>query len=105
MSLKVRVHRFDPAMEQAAHFETFHIPIPSGEKWTALDALDYIHLNLDSSLSYYRHSACNRGVCARCVAQINGKAVLLCEYIIPLDGQIVLEPPPGKKVVKDLVGK
>ena len=105
MSLKVRVHRFDPSKEQAAHFETFHVPIPFGEKWSVLDALDYIHFHLDSSLSYYRHSSCNRGVCARCVAQINGKASLLCEYIVPADGEILLEPPPGKKVAKDLVGK
>ena len=105
MALMARVLRFDPSVDQAAYFETFNIPISGEEKWTVLDVLDYIQLHLDGSLSYYRHSACNRGVCARCVARINGKVGLVCEYIVPVAGELVLEPPPGKSVVKDLVGK
>ena len=105
MALTARVSRFDPSVDRAAYFETFNIPIPAEEKWTGLDVLDYIQLHLDGSLSYYRHSACNRGVCSRCVAKINGKVGLVCEYIVPVEGELVLEPPPGKSVVKDLVGK
>ena len=105
MALTARLSRFDPSVDRAAYFETFNIPIPAEEKWTVLDVLDYIQLHLDGSLSYYRHSACNRGVCSRCVARINGKVGLVCEYIVPVDGELVLEPPPGKSVVKDLIGK
>ena len=105
MALTARVLRFDPSVDRAAYFETFNIPIPVEEKWTVLDVLDYIQLHLDGSLSYYRHSACNRGVCSRCFARINGKLGLVCEYIVPMEGELVLEPPPGKSVVKDLVGK
>ena len=105
MALTARVLRFDPSVDRAAYFETFKIPISAEEKWTVLDVLDFIQLHLDGSLSYYRHSACNRGVCSRCVARINGKVGLVCEYIVPVEGELVLEPPPGKSVVKDLVGK
>lgn len=105
MALTARVSRFDPSVDREAYFETFNIPIPTEEKWTVLDVLDYIQLHLDGSLSYYRHSACNRGVCSRCVARINGKVGLVCEHIVPVEGELVLEPPPGKSVVKDLVGK
>jgi succinate dehydrogenase/fumarate reductase-like Fe-S protein len=105
MTLVVKVRRYDPAVDQSAYFDTFEVPIAPQGQWTVLDVLDYIHFHLDSSLSYYRHSACNRGVCARCAAQINGKAGLVCEYIVPLEGELVLEPAPGKSIVKDLVGK
>lgn len=105
MALTARVSRFDPSVDRTAYFEAFEIPIPPEGKWTVLDVLDYIHLYLDGSLSYYRHSACNRGVCSRCIARINGKLGLVCEYIVPVEGELVLEPPPGKSVVKDLVGK
>jgi succinate dehydrogenase/fumarate reductase-like Fe-S protein len=101
----VRVLRFDPSVDRAAYFETFNIPIPTEEKWTVLDVLDYIQLHLDGSLSYYRHSACNRGVCTRCVAHINGNTRLVCQYVVPAEGEVVLEPPPGKSVIKDLIGK
>ena len=79
--------------------------MPPDDVWTAVDVLDYIHYHLDSSLSYYRHSACYRGICVRCVAQINGKAGLLCQTIVPAQGELTLEPVKRKTVVKDLVAK
>jgi succinate dehydrogenase/fumarate reductase-like Fe-S protein len=103
MELTVRLSRFDPSIDQTAYFQTFHLSVPLEEKWTALDILDYIHLHLDSSVSYHRHSTCNRGVCARCAVWINGRTGLLCEYIVPADGELVLEPIPWKTNVKDLV--
>lgn len=105
MALTVRVSRFDPSLDQTVYFDTFQVPVPPENKWTALDVLDYIHLHLDGSLSYYRHSACNRGICARCTAKINGKVRPLCQHIVPREGEVVLEPVPGKSIVKDLVGR
>ncbi|RLB90274.1 MAG: succinate dehydrogenase [Deltaproteobacteria bacterium] len=104
MAFVVKVSRFDPSVDRAVYLETFRIPLPAESKWTAMDVLDYIHLHLDSSLSYCRHSACNRGICARCAARINGRTRLLCEYIVPAQGEVLLEPVQGKTVVKDLVG-
>jgi succinate dehydrogenase/fumarate reductase-like Fe-S protein len=105
MALTARVLRFDPSVDREAYFETFNIPIPPEEKWTVLDVLDYIQLHQDGSLSYYRHSACNRGVCMRCLAYINGNTRLVCQYIVPTEGELVVEPPPGKSVIKDLVAR
>ena len=103
MAVIARVTRYDPSVDEAPYAETFEVPVLAEGKWTALDILDYIRLYLDSSLSYYRHSTCNRGICARCAAQINGKTRLLCEYIVPANGMLVLAPIPGKNIVKDLV--
>ena len=99
----VRVSRFDPSVDQAAHLDTLQVPVPPNEKWTVMDVLDYIRLHLDGSLSYYRHSACDHGICGRCVARVNGKARLICQHIVPEQGELVIEPLANKTVVKDLV--
>jgi succinate dehydrogenase / fumarate reductase iron-sulfur subunit len=103
MALTVKIRRFDPSVDQTAHFAVFEVSLFANAEWTALDVLDYIHFHIDSSLSYYRHSTCKRGICARCAAFINGKTRLLCEYSVPTQGELVLEPVPGKDIVKDLV--
>ena len=103
MALRVKVSRFDPSVDRVSYYDTFNVAIPVDGKWTALDLLDYILLHLDSSLSYRRHSACNRGICAGCAVQINGRARLLCEYVVPVQGEVVIEPLKRKPLVKDLV--
>lgn len=42
-----------------------------------LNALEYIHAHLDSSVAY--RSSCRRGVCGGCRMLIDGKARLACE--------------------------
>jgi len=104
MALKVKVKRYDPSVESSAHFDEFEVPVPEGEKWTVMDVLDYVHENIDSSLSYYRHSICDRGICARCATRVNGKPRLICQYISPTEGELILEPVK-ENVVKDLVSR
>ena len=103
MPVKVSVSRFDPLVDQNPYFDTFHVPVPDKEAWTVSNILDYIQEHLDRSLSYYRHSACNRGICMRCIAKVNGRARLLCKHVVSDDGDIVLEPLEGKEVIKDLL--
>ncbi|MFC1869232.1 2Fe-2S iron-sulfur cluster-binding protein [Thermodesulfobacteriota bacterium] len=103
MAVKVRVSRFDPLVDQTPYFETFDVPVTDKEAWTVSNILDYIQEHLDSSLSYYRHSACNRGICMRCIAKVNGRARLLCKHVVSDESDIVLEPIEGREVTKDLV--
>ena len=80
----------------------YQVPAFSADT-TIMDVLDYIYSNLDHSLAYYRHSACNQGICARCTVKLNGKTVLACATQIPENAEsIVLEPGAGP-VVRDLV--
>ena len=74
---------------------------PADGTWTIMDVLDYIALHLDPSLAYYKHSACNQGICARCMLKVNGKTALACTCR-PEGDDLSLEPRAGS-VVRDLV--
>lgn len=104
--MKVRVYRFDPELVAQGRFDEFEVPVPTGEdSWSVMDVLDYISLELDPSLAYYRHSACNHGICGRCVLQVNGKTRLACLHIVDPGQPLVLEPAAKRQRVRDLVTK
>ena len=100
-TVNITVHRYDPAVDNEGRQETFAVPLIEG--MSAMDALDYIYENLDGSLAYYDHAACNQGICRRCLAQIDGKPGLLCQTLVREN--MTLEPLPGFDVVRDLVTK
>lgn len=97
--IKVRIFRFTPSEDREPYYQKYEVPIVSG--MSVIDILDYIYDNLDSTLAYYSHSACHRGVCGRCTLTINGKPSLACQTIISEDATI--EPLPKFKVIRDLV--
>jgi succinate dehydrogenase / fumarate reductase iron-sulfur subunit len=101
--LQVKVHRYDPSARSSAHFDTFAVPVPKGAQWTVMDVLEYIRINLDSSIGYYAHSICDHGVCARCTLRVNGENRLACITEVPEGGETVLEPLAKRTVIKDLV--
>ncbi|MGC8663626.1 MAG: 2Fe-2S iron-sulfur cluster-binding protein [Thermoplasmata archaeon] len=77
--------------------------IPRRDVETILDALDYIRHNLDSSLGYYSHQACGKGMCGTCTVKANGKPVLACQTKI--EDKMIIEPVNKNKIVVDLVSK
>ncbi len=99
--IKVKVFRFDPAMDREPAYKSYEVPWREG--MSAMNALDYIYQNLDSTLAYYDHAGCDLGICARCAGKINGKPGLLCQTAI--SGDITLDPLNVNKVIKDLVVK
>ena len=101
--LTAKVYRFDPDDTGTPRFDSFHVPVPSGGRWTVMDVLEYIRRNLDSSLSYYSHSTCDHGMCARCTLKVDGRACLACVTLVPDEGELVLEPLTFERTVKDLV--
>lgn len=97
--INVKIYRYDAAQDSAPHYDTFQVPWEPG--MSAMDVLDYVYQNLDSTVAYYDHAGCALGICARCAGKINGKSGLLCQTLV--EGDLVLEPASEKRVVKDLV--
>lgn len=101
--MKVKIFRFNPNIDKEAYFEIFEVPIYGNDTWTVMDVLDYILRNYDCSLSYYRHSICNHGICGRCLIKVNGKVCLACIHKVSNNDDLLIEPVPNKKIIKDLV--
>lgn len=98
-NVRVTISRFDPGVDGEPHYQTYEVPLVEG--MSVLEALDYIYENLDGSLAYYTHAACRQGICRRCTLRINGKPSLMCQT--PVEGDVLVEPPPKFEVVRDLV--
>ena len=97
--ITARVYRLDPSADKESHYQEYEVPFEDG--MSAMDVLDYIYQNLDSTLAYYDHAGCALGICARCTGRINGKAGLFCQ--VPVAGDVTLEPAAPSRVLKDLV--
>lgn len=98
-NIKVTVYRFDTFIDEQPYYQTYEVPVVKG--MSVLEVLDYIYENLDGSLAYYDHAACQQGICRRCTLSINGKPSLMCQTLV--EGDITLEPPSKFEVVRDLV--
>jgi succinate dehydrogenase/fumarate reductase-like Fe-S protein len=94
-----RLDPLDPSVEEEPRYQEYQVPFEEG--MSAMDVLDYIYQNLDSTLAYYDHAGCALGICARCTCRINGKAGLFCQ--VPVSGDLTLEPISPSRVIKDLV--
>ena len=96
-----KVYRFNPEVDKEAHYDTFEVEVKPEDHMTLMNLLQHIAENMDSSLSFYMHSACGQGICGRCAVRVNGKVKLACNTV--LTGEDVVLEPAGKQVVKDLV--
>lgn len=103
MNIEVQIARSCPEDGGAPYRQVYHVPVPEGVGWTAMDLLDYIQRHVDGSLGYFRHSACGRGLCRCCAARINGNVGYLCAHIIKDDRLLVLEPISEARRIRDLV--
>ncbi len=97
--ISVKIYRYDAAQDRPPHYDTYQVPWEPG--MSAMDLLDYIYQNLDSTVAYYDHAGCALGICARCAGKVNGKSGLLCQTMV--EGDVVLDPASESRVVKDLV--
>ena len=60
-NINVKVFRYDPIGDKEPYYQDFEVPFVEG--MSAMDALDYIYQNLDSTLAYYDHAGCSLGIC------------------------------------------
>ncbi len=97
----ISIYRYDPETDSEGTFKSYDVNTDPG--MSVMDILDFIHFNIDPSLSYYSHSACLHGICNRCFVRVNGKNVLACETLVPRNGDIIIEPTSRERVLKDLV--
>jgi len=96
-TVKIKVFRFDPSVDQKPYYDEFNVPYDKEE--TILGALHYIKENFDPSLAY--RDSCETGCCAICSVRINGKVGLACKVKM-LGEDTVLEPVKKDKVLRDL---
>lgn len=97
--IHVKLFRFDPLTDEEPRYQSYQVPLERG--MSAMTALDYIYQNLDGTIAYYDHAACDLGVCGRCVGRVNGEPGLFCQTV--LQGDVTLEPISKERVLKDLV--
>ncbi|HZD81132.1 MAG TPA: 2Fe-2S iron-sulfur cluster-binding protein [Actinomycetota bacterium] len=96
---RFRVFRFKRG-DAEPHFDTFDVPIE--HRTTVFEALRWIQLNRDPSLSL-RHS-CLHASCGTCGLQVNGREALACvTFVRDLGHQITVEPIANIPVLTDLV--
>jgi succinate dehydrogenase/fumarate reductase iron-sulfur protein len=97
----LRVHRSERGDgEGEGHFDEFDVPVGAGQ--TVLDALRWIQLHHDPSLSL-RHS-CFHASCGTCGMRINGQEQLACVCeLADLGDEICVEPLANLPTVSDVV--
>ncbi len=98
--MEIKLYRFDPAADAESHFDSFDVPVK--QNWTVMDVLDYISENLDSTIAYFKHGACDHGICGRCALRVNGKVKLACSTEIA-EEEVLEIMPMNNNVLRDLV--
>lgn len=93
--VKVRVRRYDAERSWEQEYEVGYTP-----PVTVLDLLRAIADEQDPTLAF-RHS-CGMGKCGSCGISVNGEPTLSCQRLVEED-EILLEPLPNFRVVKDLI--
>lgn len=97
--VKIKAFRFDPAVDQEPHYDTFEVETQTG--FSVYNGLEYITEYLDPTFAYY--ASCRIGNCMGCLARVNGKVVRTCTEMLTDD--ITIEPVHTHKVLRDLVMK
>jgi len=100
MDVQLRILRFDPERDAAAHWEEYSVPADPSDR--VLDLLHQVKWYQDGTLTFRR--SCAHGVCGSDAMLINGRNRLACEVLVKDAGtQISVEPVRGTQVVKDLL--
>lgn len=95
--LRVRIRRFDPAVDTAPRFEPFEVP--AKPLMRIIDVLDYIHENLQVDIGY--RWLCTSKKCGTCAVKVNGTPKLACwDEALP---DMTIEPLDNVPVERDLV--
>jgi NAD-dependent dihydropyrimidine dehydrogenase PreA subunit len=95
---KVKVFRFDPAIDKEPRYEIYKVPY---EELNVLGVLHYIREHYDSTLAFRfgceGYQPCK---CGACLVLINGKPGLSCQIIAKKE--MIIEPHPKYEIIKDL---
>lgn len=94
----LRVHRGGAG--EPPRYDEFAVPFEEGA--TVLDALLWVRAHRDPSLAI-RYSCINANVCKECTMAIDGRVAYACTTRLTEGPPMVLDPLPGKRVLRDLV--
>ncbi|HEX7608323.1 MAG TPA: 2Fe-2S iron-sulfur cluster-binding protein [Candidatus Cryosericum sp.] len=97
----LEVLRQDASLGIKPHFDIFKVPVEEENKTTVLEALEYVLMNLDSSLSFRRY-CCGLQSCNSCLMEIDGKAAPACHTLVE-GGRTTRVKPLEGKVARDLI--
>ena len=86
-------------IRRGAACESYEVPFEPCQ--TVLDGLRWIRAHRDPSLAI-RFSCINANACKECMIRVEGKTVYACTTRLA-EGEMMLEPLPNKKLIKDLV--
>jgi succinate dehydrogenase / fumarate reductase iron-sulfur subunit len=96
---RIRVYRYKQG-DGREHFDEFDVPV--GPKTTVLDALRWIQLHRDPSLTM-RHS-CLHASCGTCGVNVDGREELACVCALADHGdEVTVEPLDNLPILGDLV--
>jgi succinate dehydrogenase / fumarate reductase iron-sulfur subunit len=101
MEVQFKIFRYDPAVDPGPYYR--HYKVEADPQDRILDCLNRIKWEQDGTLSY--RMSCAHGVCGSDGMRINGTCGLACQKLVKdyLCPEIVLEPLPVFRVLKDLV--
>jgi succinate dehydrogenase / fumarate reductase, iron-sulfur subunit len=101
MDLHFKIFRFDPQSDPGPYYKHYTVAAEPEER--ILDCLNRIRWEQDGTLGY--RMSCGHGVCGSDGMRINGTCHLACQALVRDYGcpEIVLEPLPGFRVLKDLM--
>ena len=100
MSVTLKIFRYDPEKDEKPSYQTFEVEADPMDR--LLDCLNRIRWEQDPTLSY--RMSCAHGICGSDGMRINGVCGLACQKLVKdFKGEILLEPLPVFRVIKDLV--
>jgi len=101
MDVSLKIYRFDPQVDREPRYQTYTVSAEPRER--LLDCLNRIKWEQDGTLAY--RMSCAHGVCGSDGMRINGVCGLACQRLVKeyATGEIVLEPLPYFRVLKDLI--
>jgi succinate dehydrogenase / fumarate reductase, iron-sulfur subunit len=101
MEMRFKIFRFDPALDLEPRYQDYTVLADPRDR--VLDCLNRIKWEQDGTLSY--RMSCAHGVCGSDGMRINGRCALACQKLVKeyVGTEVVIEPLPFFKVLKDLV--
>ena len=95
----IKILRFDPSADTESRYEIYEVPPEGWDGMKVIDTLRYIYENFDPGLSF--REPCRQQLCGACTMVVNKKPVLACDAFS--EKEMIIEPIPRRKVIKDLV--
>jgi succinate dehydrogenase / fumarate reductase iron-sulfur subunit len=100
MDVELTIRRFNPEVDEAPHWQTFHVQAEPTDR--VLDLLHQVKWYQDGTLTFRR--SCAHGVCGSDAMLINGRNRLACETLVKDAGtRITVEALRAVPLVKDLL--